>query len=155
MAAAASLKFPPGASAAVYSSFNMQSSVVGTSVLRKEARSKVTGSAQYVDDLNFPGMLHGVTIRSTIPRGRILGIQFLPGLPWNEFTIVTARDIPGKNIVTLAVDDQPYLASDVGIMPRSLFCCWRITTKISSVRRGLTFAWITNLFRGSSIWKSR
>jgi CO/xanthine dehydrogenase Mo-binding subunit len=90
----------------------MQSSVVGTSVLRKEARSKVTGSAQYVDDLNFPGMLHGVTIRSTIPRGLILGIQFLPGIPWDEFTIVTARDIPGKNIVTLAVDDQPYLASE-------------------------------------------
>ena len=90
----------------------MQSSVLGISVLRKEARSKVTGSAQYVDDLNFPGMLHGVTVRSTIPRGRILGIHFLPGIPWDEFTIVTARDIPGKNVVTLAVDDQPYLASE-------------------------------------------
>jgi CO/xanthine dehydrogenase Mo-binding subunit len=90
----------------------MQSSVVGTSVLRKEARSKVTGSAQYVDDLSFPGMLHGATVRSDIPRGRIRGIRFLPGIPWDEFTIVTARDIPGKNIVTLAVDDQPYLASE-------------------------------------------
>jgi|SRR5579871_677249 len=86
---------------------------VGRSVPRKEGREKVTGQAQYVDDLTFPGMLHGVTVRSAVPRGRVRGIQFTGDLPWDEFTIVTASDIPGENIVALIVDDQPYLAEHV------------------------------------------
>ena len=53
---------------------------VGRSVPRKEARDKVTGRAQYVDDLSFPGMLHGATVRSPCARGRIRGIQFRQAL---------------------------------------------------------------------------
>ncbi len=86
---------------------------VGQPVPRKEARDKVTGRAQYVDDLSFPGMLHGATVRSPCARGRIRGIHFAGGIPWHEFTIVTAQDIPGKNCVTLILDDQPYLAAEV------------------------------------------
>ncbi len=86
---------------------------MGRSVPRKEARDKVTGRAQYVDDLSFPGMLHGATVRSPCARGRIRGIHFADGIPWHEFIIVTAKDIPGKNYVTLILDDQPYLAAEV------------------------------------------
>lgn len=86
--------------------------VIGSAVLRKEVAGKVTGQADYVDDLQLPGMWHGITIRSTIPRGLIRNITFQPGVPWDEFTVVTAQDIPGKNIVSLIVDDQPYLASE-------------------------------------------
>jgi len=84
--------------------------VVGKPVPRKEGREKVTGEAKYVDDLSFPGMLHGATVRSQVAHGRIHGIEFPPGIPWDEFTIVTANDIPGENWVALIVDDQPYLA---------------------------------------------
>ena len=83
--------------------------VIGQPVPRKEGRDKVTGSAQYIDDLAFPGMIHGVTVRSAIPRGEIVRIDFAPDIPWEEFTIVTAADIPGKNVVSLIVDDQPCL----------------------------------------------
>src|SRR5450631_390739 len=86
--------------------------VVGSAVIRKEVAGKVTGRADYVDDLQIPGMWHGITVRSTIPRGRILQITFQAGVPWDEFTVVTAKDIPGKNIVSLIVEDQPYLASE-------------------------------------------
>jgi CO/xanthine dehydrogenase Mo-binding subunit len=86
--------------------------VVGSAVLRKEVAGKVTGQADYVDDLQVAGMWHGITVRSTIARGRIQGITFQPGVSWDEFTIVTAKDIPGKNIVSLMVDDQPYLTSE-------------------------------------------
>ena len=85
-------------------------SVIGTPVIRKEGRKKVTGQEVYVDDLVFPGMLHGVTVRSSVPRARILGIEFDPVVDWSEFTIVTAADIPGRNVVALLVDDQPCLA---------------------------------------------
>src|SRR3954466_15492332 len=89
----------------------MEYRVVGTAVPRKEANRKVTGAAEYVDDLCFPGMLYGATVRSSVPRGRITGIHFGEGIPWSEFAIVTADDIPGKNIVSLIVDDQPFLAN--------------------------------------------
>jgi CO/xanthine dehydrogenase Mo-binding subunit len=84
--------------------------LVGKSVPRKEGHRKVTGGALYVDDLTFPGMLHGVTVRSPAARGRIKEILFEGNLPWAEFTIVTARDIPGANYVALILNDQPYLA---------------------------------------------
>jgi len=85
---------------------------VGKPVPRKEGRQKVTGESKYVDDVSFPGMLHGVTVRSPIPRGRLRNIEFTGDLPWHEFTVVTAKDIPGENIVALIVDDQPYLAAE-------------------------------------------
>ncbi|MEG9437469.1 xanthine dehydrogenase family protein [Edaphobacter sp. HDX4] len=57
-------------------------------------------------------MLFGATVRSKIPRGKILGVQFPEDIPWNDFIIVTAMDIPGKNVVSLILDDQPCLAAD-------------------------------------------
>src|SRR6185436_6751401 len=100
---------------------------IGKSYPRKEGRQKVTGAALYVDDLSFPDMLHGATVRSHVPRGRIKNISFTGDLPWDEFTIVTARDIrgesshgeskneklAGENYVALIQNDQPYLADEV------------------------------------------
>jgi len=90
----------------------MKTRVIGKSVPRKEGREKVTGRARYVDDLTFPGMIYGATVRSAVPRGRIRGIYFEGDIPWKEFTVVTAKDIPGKNCVTLLIEDQPCLASE-------------------------------------------
>lgn len=99
--------------------------LVGKSIPRKEGRKKVTGQALYVDDLKFDGMLHGVTVRSSIPRGRIKSISYDQppataagsDIPWDEFTIVTAKDIRelklGENCVALILNDQPYLAEEV------------------------------------------
>src|SRR5437667_890845 len=96
--------------------------LVGKSIPRKEGRKKVTGAALYVDDLKFEEMLHGVTVRSSIARGRIKNISFdqppataggSDSIPWDEFTIVTAKDIPGENYVALILNDQPYLADEI------------------------------------------
>src|SRR5687768_16893100 len=84
---------------------------LGHSLPRKEGRRKVTGQAEYVDDLTLPGMLHGITVRSPAARGIVRDIDFKPGIPWDEFTVVTADDIPGANVVALITDDQPYLAA--------------------------------------------
>src|SRR5690242_20519709 len=85
---------------------------IGKPFPRKEGRKKVTGQALYIDDLTFPGMLHGATVRSPAARGRIANISFTGDLPWHEFTVVTAKDIPGANYVALILNDQPYLAAD-------------------------------------------
>src|SRR5438874_2913502 len=98
------------------------SNQIGKSIPRKEGRKKVTGQALYVDDLKFDNMLHGVTVRSLIARGRIKSIFFdqppataggSDFIPWDEFTIVTAKDIPGENYVALILNDQPYLADEI------------------------------------------
>ena len=70
------------------------------------------GRAQYIDDMSLPRMLHGATVRSSVPRGRIVGIEFGPGIPWDEFVIVTATDIPGENEIALINHDWPCLAKD-------------------------------------------
>jgi len=84
--------------------------IVGTSPIRKEGRAKVLGAAKYVDDISLPGMWHGATVRSTIARGRILSIEFPPGIPWDEFAIVTAADIPGENCIVHLAKDHICLA---------------------------------------------
>src|SRR5205823_10663278 len=86
--------------------------IIGASVPRKEGWDKVTGAARYVDDMALPGMLHGATVRSTIARGKIKQIHFGPGVDWNEYVVVSAKDIPGKNCIALILDDQPCLAAD-------------------------------------------
>ena len=86
--------------------------IVGNSVPRKEGRDKVTGRSQYVDDMVLPDMLFGATVRSKVPRGRVKEITFGPEIKWDEFVIVSAKDIPGKNCISLIGDDQPCLASE-------------------------------------------
>jgi CO/xanthine dehydrogenase Mo-binding subunit len=86
--------------------------IVGASVPRKEGIDKLVGRAVYVDDVERAGMWFGATVRSTIPRGLIRSIVFDPLINWCEFTIVTAKDVPGKNHIQLIVADQPCLAED-------------------------------------------
>lgn len=85
---------------------------VGRSVLRKDGAAKTSGAAKYIDDLHFPGMLHGKTVRSTIPRGRIRSVEL--GFDPTGYTIVDWSDIPGErcNYVALLDDDQPFLARE-------------------------------------------
>jgi CO/xanthine dehydrogenase Mo-binding subunit len=86
-------------------------SVVGSSVPRKEARAKVTGTSRYLDDLRFGGLLHGRTIRATIPSGRVRSVRldFDPA----DFVVADHRDIPGRNVVALIEPDQPCLVEQI------------------------------------------
>lgn len=58
-------------------------------------------------------MIYGATIRSQAARGKIKNIRFGGNIPWHEFTVVKASDIPGANHVALILNDQPYLADKV------------------------------------------
>src|SRR3954453_15786325 len=108
-------------------STHTESHYIGKSIRRKKGRRKVTGAPLYLDRLSLPERLHGVTVRSQLPRGRIKNISFEGDIPWNEFTIVTAADIRGEgahgnsvneplhgeNYVALILNDQPYLADQI------------------------------------------
>src|SRR3954469_4447818 len=80
---------------------------VGHSVARKDGIGKATGQALYADDIVFPGMLHGRTIRSTIARGRLDSVRVLGDKA--GLTVVDYRDVPGRNVCYLIEQDQPFL----------------------------------------------
>lgn len=84
--------------------------IVGTAVPRKEGVEKLRGTARYVDDIQREGMWHGATVRSSVPRALIRSIRFESTIDWNEFAVVTAKDIPGSNQIQMIVADQPCLA---------------------------------------------
>lgn len=78
---------------------------IGKPVARKEGWAKVTGTARYVDDLRFPGMLHARTVRTTIACGEVTGVRVdAPGC-----VVADHRDIPGRNVIAMIESDQPCL----------------------------------------------
>ncbi|MEP7361015.1 MAG: molybdopterin cofactor-binding domain-containing protein, partial [Chloroflexota bacterium] len=79
---------------------------------RREGPAKLTGQALYTDDMVFPGAWFGQTIRSTVAHARLLGIELDPGFDWSSVLVLTAKDVPGENVMSLIQDDQPVLASD-------------------------------------------
>lgn len=85
---------------------------VGQSIKRVDAYEKGSGRTRYVADLPLPGLLHGATLRSPLPRARIEKIDLsraaaLPGVK----AVLLAGDVPGRNQVTLILNDMPLLAA--------------------------------------------
>ncbi|MFX1284023.1 MAG: xanthine dehydrogenase family protein molybdopterin-binding subunit [Promethearchaeota archaeon] len=88
--------------------------VVGKPLPRKDARLKVKGEAQYIYDLSFPDEHFLAVVRSPHAHARIKKIKIdHEKIKQLGATIGTAKDIPGKNIVHVILDDWPLLAEDV------------------------------------------
>ena len=84
--------------------------VVGRIHPRPDALEKVTGSAIYTDDLQFPGMLHARVKRAMVPAAVVRKIdtsraKALPGVA----AVLTAADIPGEHNHGLVIYDWPAL----------------------------------------------
>ncbi len=80
-------------------------------IKKSDVPEKAGGSAKYIADIEFEGMLYAKTLRSDRPRARINSIK-IPELP-EGYYIVDKNDIPGKNRVKMIIDDQPFFAEDV------------------------------------------
>jgi CO/xanthine dehydrogenase Mo-binding subunit len=89
---------------------------VGCSIPRLEAIAKVTGRAEYVDNLILPGMLYGKIFRSTIARGRIKSLNLDKARAREGVhAVVGAQDILSlipHPYYGPAFHDQPILALD-------------------------------------------
>ena len=88
--------------------------VIGKSIPRLDARSKVLGEARYADDLSLPGMLYVKVVRSPHPNARIRSIDTsrarnYPGV----ISVLTAQDIPGEKLMGPIIKDQPVLCGEV------------------------------------------
>ena len=91
-----------------------RTTLIGAGLPRPDAVDKVRGDAKYIDDLAFPGMLHGWVVRSPHPHAKILSMDVDSVLMNPDVVcVVTHQDVPGDNVVHVIYDDQPALAHDV------------------------------------------
>lgn len=69
---------------------------------------RALGIRPFVNDLHFPGMLHGALVFSRYPRARVMALHYkhvsaMPGV----IRILTADDIPGERFLGLYAKDWP------------------------------------------------
>ncbi|SHK79664.1 xanthine dehydrogenase family protein molybdopterin-binding subunit [Hespellia stercorisuis] len=88
-------------------------SVVGKNVIKKDAFEKVTGKTVFSADLDMEDMLYGAVLRSTVPAAVIKNIdtskaRALEGVE----SVLTAKNIPGRNAVGIILKDEPILVED-------------------------------------------
>ncbi len=97
-------------------------SVVGNPRPLLDAGDRASGRAAFVEDLRFPGMLHGRFLRSPHPHARIIAVDVsralaIPGV----HAVITGKDIPhrygvmpvGHDETALAVDKARYAGQEV------------------------------------------
>lgn len=84
---------------------------VGESVVRPDGEPKVSGSFEYLGDMDVEGQLWMFTRRSEVPRARIVGIDSAGALALRGVHLVlTVDDVPGSRYQGQVVADQPVLA---------------------------------------------
>lgn len=74
---------------------------------------KSNGTAKFVSDIKWEGMLEGIIVRAPVPRCRILRMDCKKALAMDGvYAVVTAKDIPGANRIGKTVLDQPILCEN-------------------------------------------
>jgi aldehyde oxidoreductase len=91
-----------------------QTGKIGERVCRVDAVPKALGTAKYVDDYKFEGMLYGKNVFSKHARAKVLSINIskaleIPGV----VAVYTAKDIPGKRYIGHLAQDWPGMI-DIG-----------------------------------------
>ncbi len=86
---------------------------VGERTVRAEAKEKLLGTGEFVDDMQIPGMLCGAVLRAKYPRAMVKRIDIaaarrLPGVQ----AILTAKDVPGERMLGHVVNDWPVMIAE-------------------------------------------
>lgn len=92
----------------------MKTSVIGTRVVREDAWGKVLGQAKYPADLNMPGQIYAVIVRSPHAHARIRKIDTesarnYPGV----VSVLTAEDVPHNGHGVLFRDQEVFISEHV------------------------------------------
>jgi selenium-dependent xanthine dehydrogenase len=89
------------------------SSRVGERTVRAEAKEKLLGTGEFVDDMQVSGMLHGAVLRARYPRAVVKKIDIaaaraFPGIE----AVLTAKDVPGERRLGHVVYDWPVMIAE-------------------------------------------
>ena len=91
---------------------NSKYKYVGKSMVRIDARDKVTGRTDFIKDLNFPRMLYAKMVLSHGPHAKIIGINTSKAKRIKGVnTVLTGKDVLGNKQVGLIIPDQPLFAT--------------------------------------------
>src|SRR4029450_7033273 len=101
--------------------------VLGTRPIRHDGWDKVTGAARYGADIQLPGMLHGMILRSPHAHARIRSINTskaaaLPGV----WAVATAADFP--NLAQGRID-FPQLQANAGMIAENVLAHAKVLYK--------------------------
>jgi selenium-dependent xanthine dehydrogenase len=86
---------------------------VGDRMPRVDAKAKVLGTAEYADDMQVEGMLHGAALRSKYARALVKRIdiskaQAHPGVE----AVLLAKDVPGERFLGHIMHDWPVMIAE-------------------------------------------
>jgi len=81
---------------------------ISVSINKVDNLTKIAGSETYIADMKVDDVYHAKTFRATVVKGRITKLIY-PTLP-EDYYIVDAKDIPGKNFVKIIFEDLPVFA---------------------------------------------
>ena len=85
--------------------------IVGQRVRRPDALDKVKGTALYIEDLGVAGALRGGVLRSPHAHAKIQRLDVTAARAVSGVhAVLTAADIPGRNLIPMIKDDWPVLA---------------------------------------------
>jgi CO/xanthine dehydrogenase Mo-binding subunit len=88
-------------------------SVVGKSVLKKDALDKVLGKSIYTADMKLDNMAYAGIKRSDVPSAKVINIDVEKAKKLDGVVaVLTYKDIPGENIIGIINKDEPVLVSD-------------------------------------------
>lgn len=91
-----------------------QTGKIGEKVCRVDAVPKALGTAMYVDDYKFEGMLYGKNVFSKHARAKVLSIDTSKALQMpGVVAVYTAKDIPGSRYIGHLAQDWPGMI-DIG-----------------------------------------
>ncbi|MEG6615960.1 selenium-dependent xanthine dehydrogenase [Peptococcaceae bacterium 1198_IL3148] len=86
---------------------------VGDRMPRVDAKAKVLGTAEYVDDMHVEGMLHGAALRSKYARALVkrIDISKAKAYPGVE-AVLLAKDVPGERHLGHIIHDWPVMIAE-------------------------------------------
>ena len=86
---------------------------VGERMVRLDAKEKLLGSGEFVDDMQVAGMLYGAVLRAKYPRALVkkIDVEAARALTGVE-VVLTAKDVPGEQLLGDVIYDWPVMIAE-------------------------------------------
>ena len=92
---------------------NPKSALIGKPYPKYQSIETALGDRDFVDDMRFDGMVHGVLKFSDHPRAKVIKIDYSEALKIEGvIKIFTSKDIPGDKVIGIVYQDWPMMIGE-------------------------------------------